>query len=62
MPYQGGRKEVRVNPADATAVQLTPAYELDDFPVGHGGRLMHQGVVGEQRLAATGVADEELLP
>ena len=59
-PDQRGRQQVRVDPADSTAVQFAIAHERDHLSVGHERRLVHPLVVRQKRLAAAPVADEQL--
>ena len=49
-----------VKPPDSSPVESPLADELHDFGVGYHRRLVHQSVVSQQQLPASGVSDEKL--
>jgi len=51
---------VRIDPANAAAVQSPIAHKVYDIAVRHDRCLVHSLVVGQQLFATTRVADEEL--
>ena len=51
---------MRVDPANAAAVQPAFAHEGDIVGVGEDGSVMHLCIVGEQRRAGALVANEQL--
>ena len=58
-PYNGGREQVNVDPADAAPVQLPIANEGDDLAVRDEARLMHLFIGSQEFPAASTVTDEK---